>query len=233
MTLSYNPVDMTETPVPIPRPTHFTVAADLVAATFRRVLQWIPPKARLAVCLGSLALTGLAIYTYRSSDSGSLSLICRHSLRTAELSVFVDGSQTFSDQISGTVKKRFGILDKRVEGTLSKTLTVSLGEHIVRVRLKSSPEQFDQTKQIVVNLVSGKEATVVITAQRGELSLAYQGPAVVPVKDSGPAYSGSLWSILVTVMGSAMSAAIGFVVQEFLRTRKAASSENRNSKPVS
>src|SRR5438034_9569667 len=98
---------MTETPVPITRPTHFTVAVDLVAATFRRVLQWIPPKARLAVCLGSLALTGLAIYTYLSSDSGSLSLVCRRSLRTVELSVFVDDSLTSLDHISVTANNRF------------------------------------------------------------------------------------------------------------------------------
>jgi len=58
---------------------------------------------------------------YPSSEPGSLNLVCRHNLRTADLSVFVDGRPAFSDQVSGTAKKRFGVFDKKVEGTFSKT----------------------------------------------------------------------------------------------------------------
>ena len=219
MTSSYNPLDMSETPVPISGPPPLSAAVS-VASIFRRVLQWIPPKARLAVSLGAPVLVGLAIYSYLSSDSGALNVVFRHSLQTADLTVFVDGRPTFSDQVPGTAKKRFGILDKRVEGTLSKTLAVPLGTHIVQVHVKSSPERFDQTRQISVNLVSGKDSTVVINAQRDDLSLSYRGRAVGPVQE-GAESSGPFRSILVTVMGSAVSAAIGFLVQEFLKARKA------------
>ena len=217
---------MSETAVPISGPPP-PVAAVSVTSIFRRVLQWIPPKARLAVCLGAPVLVGLAIYSYLWSDSGSLNVVFRHSLQMADLSVFVDGRPTFSDQVPGTAKKRFGILDKRVEGTLSKTLAVPLGTHVVQVRVKSPSDRFDQTRQISVNLVSGKESTVVVTAQRDDLSLSYRGRPVVPVEEGAESSGAPLRSVLVTVMGSVASAAIGFLVQEFLKARKAAADGRR------
>jgi len=225
---------MSESPISNAEPLPPKPVASGVVGAFRRVVQWIPPKARLAVCFGSLVLIPLAIYTYLSNSYEDLNLIFRHNLESAELTVAVDGKRAFSDQVSGTVKKRFGFLDKRVEGTLSKTLRVPPGKHVVRVSLKSSPERFDQTKQVAVNLVAGREATVSITTQKGQLSLAYQGAPVAPDDDTDAAstHSGSFWSILITAMGSVGSAAIGFMVQEFLRARKAAFLQSQASKLV-
>jgi len=186
------------------------------------VLQWIPSKVRLALCCGLIVLVPLAVYSYLSSGHGDLNLICRHNLQSAELTVSIDGKLAISESSSGTVKKRFGFLDKKVEGALSKALSIPLGKHTIRVNLKSSPERFDQTRQIAVNLISGKESTVLITAQRGDLSLSYQGAEVAPDKGGSPASSSAVWSILITIAGSAASAAIGFMVQEFLRGRKEA-----------
>jgi hypothetical protein len=188
----------------------------------RQVLQRIPPKARLAVCFGLLVLIPLAIYSYLSNGRGDLNLVCRHNFQSAELTVSVDGKVVYADQSSGTVKKRFGFLDKKLEGTLSKAVSMPLGKHMVRVSLKSTSDQFDQTRQIAVNMVSGRESTVTITAQRGDLLLAYDGAPLVSGKDSSTADSSAVWSILMTVMGAVASAAIGFMVQEFLRARKAA-----------
>jgi hypothetical protein len=53
------------------------------------------------------------------------------------------------------------------------------------------------------------------------MSLVYQGSATAPRKNLGSAYSDTLRSILVTLLGSAASAVIGFAVQEFLRSKKA------------
>jgi len=222
---------MSETPAAIPRPEPHTAGAGRVAGALRRALQWIPSKARMAVCFGLLVLIPLAIYSYLSTGQGDLNLVCHHNLQSAELTVSVDGELAFSDQISGTVKKRFGFLDKKVEGTLSRALSIPLGKHMVRVNVKSAPERFEQSRQIAVNLVSGREATVSITAQRGDLSLSYEG---APVSDQvgSPASSGSIWSVLVTVIGSVASASIGFMVQEFLHYRKAAFLQSQSSKLI-
>jgi hypothetical protein len=100
----------------------------------------------------------------------------------------------------------------------------------VRVSLKSPSDQFDQTRQIAVNLVSGKESTVTITAQRGDLALAYEGAPVLSGTVSTPADTTAVWAILMTVMGAIASAAIGFMVQEFLRSRKAAFLQKKSSR---
>ena len=221
---------MAEIPMTNPEPLPHAGTAGRVGAAFRGAIQWIPAKARLAVCFGLLVLIPLAIYTYLLNGHGDLNLVFRHNLQSAQLSVTIDGQLAFSDQSSGTVKKRFGFLDKKVEGTLSKSLTVPFGKHIVRVSMKSTPEHFDQTKQIAVNLTSGKEATVVITAQKAGMSLAYEGAPVAAAQEDSPGHSGSVWSILVTAMGSVGSAAIGFMVQEFLRTRKASFLQSQSSK---
>jgi len=222
---------MSETPVPVSGPPTLAHGVNL-ASIFRRGIEWIPPRARLAVCLGATVLVGLAIYSYLAGDSGTLNVTFHHNLQMADLSVSIDGRPTFSDQVPGTVKKRFGILDKKVEGTLSRTLAVPLGTHVVQVRVRSSSERFDQTRQISVNLASGKESTVAITAQRDDLSLSYRGRPVAAVKEETQ-IPGPLRSILVTVMGSVVSASIGFLVQEFLKGRKAAIVDNRNSKTAS
>ena len=222
---------MSETPIANPEPQQQRAAGG-VAESFRQILHWIPPKARLAVFFGLVVLLPLAVYSYQSNGRGDLNLVCRHNLQSAQLSVSVDGKTSFSDQSSGTVKKRFGFLDKKVEGILSKTISVPLGKHTVRVSLKSSPEQFDQTRQIAVNVVAGKESTVTITTQRGDLSLAYEGPPPLSNAVSIPEGSSAIWSILMTAMGAVGSAAIGFMVQEFLRSKKAAFLQNKSSKLV-
>jgi hypothetical protein len=223
---------MSEIPMASPEPQPHRTAAGRLADIFRRVLEWLPPKARLAVFFGLLVMVPLAVYSYLSNGHGDLNLICRHTFQAAELTVSVDGKLAFADQSSGTVKKRFGFLDKKVEGTLSKALSLPLGRHTVRVSLKSPSEQFEQTRQIVVNLVSGKESTVTITAQRGDLSLAYEGPPALSNTVSTPEGSSAFWSILMTVMGAVGSAAIGFMVQEFLRSRKASFLQKKSSRQV-
>jgi hypothetical protein len=210
---------MPQMPPQISEPGRPPAVAGRVATIYKQAVRAIPPKARLAVLAGSLVLIGLAIYTSLSSQPATLNLLCRHNLPTAELSVFIDGKLSFTDHLSGTASKRFGLFGKQVSGTFSKSLSVPSGEHIAQVQLKSPETGFDQTKQCEFNLLPGKEATLLIATQRNELSVAYEGPAVDPVK-AGADYSESLRAILLTVMGSAVSAAIGFFVQEFLRSKK-------------
>jgi hypothetical protein len=214
---------MPEMPPQIPEPDRSHARAGRVVTMYQRALRAIPPKARLAVLAGalvlSLVLIGPAIYTSLSSQPATLNLLCRHNLLTAELSVFIDGKLSFTDHLSGTASKRFGLFGKQVSGTFSKSLTVPSGEHVVQVELRSPESGFDQTKQSEFNLLPGKEARLVIATQRNELSLAYEGPSADPVK-AGSDYSESVRWILLTAMGSAVSAAIGFFVQEFLRSKK-------------
>ena len=164
----------------------------------------------------------IAVVYPTARASGKLNLICRHPFRSADLVVVVDGKTTLTQQITGTSKKRFGFIDKRVEGSFSKALVLPSGEHVVQVRLTSAADGYNQSKRVGSHLTPQGETTLAIGAQRSSLSTIYQGPPVSPVEESCGGYTSYARSILVTVFGSAVSAFIGFMVQEFLKSRKEA-----------
>jgi len=194
------------------------------------MLNRIPRSVRVAFLAVSIAVFTLAIYAILFRSTATLNLVCRHNLRNAELSVSIDGKLVHVEQISGSAKKRFGLFDTRIEGSFSKALAVPTGHHVIQVHVRSAADGFDQIKSCGVNLVSGQEASVVVTTSRGGMSLAYRGPAVEAAEPIVSTYFNSIRTILVTVFGSAVSAAIGFVVQEALRSRKSpAPLQNQNS----
>jgi hypothetical protein len=212
---------MLETPTQSSQPSRSLGVVERVAATCKCVVQWIPPKARLAVLAGSLVLTGLAVYGVLRSGSATLNLVCRHSLRSADLEVSIDGKLSYADQFSGSPIKRFGLVGKRVEKTYSKSLAVPAGEHVVQVHLSSAADGFDQTKVRRVSLQHGKVSTLLVAAQPDGMSLVFQGSTTDQSAGMGSNYLDSLWSLLVMVAGSGVSAGIGFLVQDFLRRKTA------------
>lgn len=172
------------------------------------------------VAAAVLAILAVTVHYLPSRADATLNLICHHNMRSAELTVLIDGKLVLSQQITGTVKKRFGVLEKRTEASFAKALKLPAGEHVMQVRLVSAADAYDQSHRLGINLPSQKEATVAVGAQRSALSVVYQGPPVSPTSDTGD-YFTYVRSILVTVLGSAVSAMIGFTVQEFLKSRKA------------
>src|SRR5215469_9651622 len=210
---------MSETLSEKPAPPHASGLADSAKAAWNRVIRIVPTKARLGLLTGSVVLVVLAAYTSLSGGSATLNLICHHDLRSADISVSIDGKTIYTDHISASPKKFYDVLLRRSE-TFSKSLTVPSGEHVMQVHLSSASDGFDQTKQHDLNLLPGNEATFVINAQQSGMSLAYQGHVTATPKSLGSTYSDSLRWILVTLLGSGVSAIIGFFVQEFLRSKK-------------
>jgi len=209
---------MPDTPIQGLRPSHASILLDSAKASFNRVVRLIPPKGRAALITGSIVLISLALYT-SLTGSATLNLICRHPLRSADISVSIDGKTIYSDHISASPKKFYEILGKRSE-TFSKSLTVPSGNRVVEVHLSSATDGFDQTKQCDLNLPPGKEAILLVEAQQSGMSLVNKGSANVSSRNPESGYSDSLRSVLVTLLGSGVSAAIGFFVQEFLRSKK-------------
>jgi hypothetical protein len=62
---------------------------------------------------------------------------------------------------------------------------------------------------------------LVVSAERGGMSVVYK-PSVAAQGENGSNYSGLIRSMLVMVFDSVVSAAIGFGVTEFLRSKMAA-----------
>ncbi len=184
----------------------------------RHTISLFPSRLRWAI-LGSVVLV-IGLFFYSSSHSATLRVTGRHAFRNVGLSVAVDGQPAFSDQIAGTTKKRYGVLS-RTEGSFSRTLDLAPGEHTIAVRVISAADRFDQTRQCAVKVASGQESTLVVSASRSGMSVQFQGGGVNPVAPSPVVgYVSYLRSILLTMGGSALSAAIAFLVQDFLHSRK-------------
>lgn len=186
-----------------------------------------------------------------------LNLDVRHNFRNVELFVTVDGKTALETRLAGS-GKRFGVIGKRAERGFTRTLDVTPGTHVVRVRLRSAADKFDQTRVERFDLDSAAVASLRISADKSGLSVAADRPAlpvplpaaVAHVAPPGPAtvmaqgeltkaaYAAqaaqsareasaiaelyqSLRSILIAVAGFIASAATGFLVESFLRTRRA------------
>ena len=140
--------------------------------------------------------------------------------------------------------KRFRMFGKRAERSFTKSLNLSPGVRVVRVRVRSAADKFDQTRVERFDLDSAAVAALEIEAGRSGLSVVADRP-VPPVRPPAPQViqvpqavqvaqavqaaqqAGALAelyqtlrSILIAVAGFVGSAATGFVVQEFLRARK-------------
>lgn len=174
---------------------------------------------------GSVVLIALLCYTSLSAGSATLNVLCHSGLRSADIEVSMDGKAIYTDHvltnhISTNPKKLFGLLGKRSE-TLSKSLIVSTGDHVLQVHVSSTTDKFDETAQREVKLAPGSESTLLVTAGRTGISLVYK-PAISADAGNKSSYSALIRSVLVMVFGSAVSAAIGFVVMEFLRSKRTA-----------
>src|ERR1700751_4548657 len=191
---------MPETPIQKPKPSHASILLDSAKASFNRVVRLIPPKGRAALLTGLIVLIGLAVYT-SLTGSATLNLICRHALRSADISVSIDGKTIYWDHFAASPKKFYEILGKRSE-TFSKSLTVPSGNRVVAEPLSSATDGFDQTRQCGVSVPPGKESALLREAQQSGLSLVNKGSVTAPARNWGSAYSDSLRSVLVTLLGS-------------------------------
>lgn len=187
-----------------------------------------------------------------------LNLDVRHNLRNVELTVTVDGERALHTNFEGSGKK-FGVFGKRAERSYTRTLDLSPGVRVVRVRVRSAADKFDQTRVERFELGPASVAGLSITADKSGLLLAADRPALpmtpaVTVAALAPIVEArgidprgidarviearavdttpraadvfitelfkTLRQVLLAIAGFIASAATGFVVQEFMRSRK-------------
>jgi len=174
-----------------------------------------------------------------------LNLDVRHSFQSVDLSISVDGARVLDTKLAGS-GKRFRVFGKRAERSFTRSLDLSPGVRVVRVRVRSAADKFDQTRVERFDLDSAAVAALEIEADSSGLSVVADrplpaekppAPQVAPVAQVPQAMQvaqaaqaqeagalaelyQTLRSILIAVAGFVGSAATGFVVQEFLRARK-------------
>ena len=188
-----------------------------------------------------------------------LNLDVRHRFESVDLSVTVDGEAVLETKLAGS-GKRFGVFGKRAERGFTRDARLAPGVRVVRVRVRSAEDKFDQTRVERFDLGSASVAAMRIAADKSGLSVVAdvlrlrrpppwlqrlaapvrsaapcrQVPARSPAQAAQAAQAAqsaqeasalaelyqSLRSVLIAMAGFIASAATGFLVQEFLRTRR-------------
>ena len=98
----------------------------------------------------------------QQSLPSTLRISVEHHFGTAHLSVWIDEKLTYSYSLRGAVKKRMLLL-KGVQGYFSDSVEVSGGEHLIRVRVLSADNSYDQSGSIRGTFVPGSQK--VLTTQ--------------------------------------------------------------------
>lgn len=108
-----------------------------------------------------------------------LNLDVRHSFGGVDLSVEVDGKSALDTKVDGG-GKRFKMFGKRAERGFTSTIDLAPGVRVVRVRVRSAADKFDQTRVERFDLASASIAAINITADKSGLTLVAERPPAPP-----------------------------------------------------
>ncbi len=208
------------------RITELRVQAAVLWQKARALAVRVPTKAWIVLGFFLIAALLMAVHTALSAKDASLRLKLQHSLHSAQLSLWIDGDRAYSGKITGSVRKRFGLIPDSLQGSLSETLPIASGKHQVRVRVASDDGSV-QEDTISGEFARNSQRTLSVTARRDDLSLNWQGAS----SGLAEASSESGWlgryasTLLLTIAGSIISALAGYAIKELpgqIRARQSA-----------
>lgn len=166
----------------------------------------VAPPAIAAIPVSSAAVpaatTGATAAPVRPAH---LNLDVRHSFASVDFSVSVDGKPAFATRLAGS-GKRFKIFGKRSERGYTRTIDLPPGVRVVRVRVRSAEEAFDQTRVERFDLGPASVATLRVSVDESGLSLVAErppSPRAVPVQ---PVQATALPSVVVPAAAPAVPA---------------------------
>lgn len=205
------------------------VAAPSPSSTLRLRFSKMPLWTRYGAITILLIALIVAVYAAIPAEQAHLQVICRHSFRSAQLSVLVDGSTVYSSNVNVASKKRLGILPKGQSGpeVFSKVIDVPSGRHVVQVHISASDEGFDQARSAAADFTPDRESILQINAtHRNTLAVNFDGATTSAVAtnassapDSHPLPRNGI-TIVFSILGTMLSASVSFLVQEFWRSHK-------------
>ena len=192
--------------------------------SLRTVRGWadrIPRKALIVLGLFLLAALLLGLHTALTRKDASLRLKVQHGFRSAQLSVWLDDDLAYSGRLIGTGRKKLGFFES-VQGNLSETFNVTSGIHEVRVRVATEDGSAQENK-IRGEFASNSQRTLSVVARGDDVSMNWQGESLGAASASSTTESQSPspgWfqryagSLLLSIVGSIMSAFTGYAIRE-------------------
>ncbi len=97
-----------------------------------------------------------------------------HKFAEAHLSIWVDGSLTYTHLLEGTDKKRL-VVFHHVQGHEIHTMQISPGKHSLRVQVTSDSASYDQFATLAGEFASGQESVLHINCNKhGDINLSLQ-----------------------------------------------------------
>ncbi len=195
---------------------------------FRHTRQFaagVPVKVRILLGLFLIAALFMAIHTAITAKNASLHLRLQHDFRNGQVSVWVDDDLAYSGKITGSPKKRFGLIPTdSVQGNLSQVIAVRSGQHNIRLRIDPDDAAM-QEDSIIGDFSSHTERDLAVSARHSGLSISWQGTGTALVETSAnfewlSQYAGSLF---LTITGSIISALAGYAIKELPARLRSAS----------
>ena len=233
--------------------------------------QWLPVRARLpllaqlagvaalmaAVAMPNLSDESVAAAVPQSASEAPaviepapqepvrpahLNLDVRHNFKNVNVTVTIDDQPALETTLNGS-GKRFGVFGKREDRVYAKTFDLEPGVRVVRVRVRSAADKYDQTRVERFELGSASVASLRLVVEKSGLTVFADRPPVVqaaarPAPTPQPRLAAAtasavpatrsvmveiyqtLRSLLIAMAGFVATTAAGFVVQEFLISRK-------------
>jgi len=189
------------------------------ALLYRQGRQWaarVPVKARVVLVLFLVAALLMAVHTALTAKDSSLHLKLQHGFHNAQVSIWVDYDLVYFGKVSGSPRKRFGLIPTdSVQGSLSEIIPARSGHHEVRVRIEPDDATM-QEERISGDFVHNSERHLSVSARHSGLSLSWLGTSSARVETSTSfgwisRYAGSL---VLTIAGSIISALTGYAIKE-------------------
>lgn len=121
----------------------------------------LPGKVQWGVA-GVLAVALLfALWEPLVSPKTTLAIRCTHDLSSGTLTVLVDEREVLQAELTGSTQRRMGVF-RRTEGIYTGSARVPLGEHVIRVRVRSEDERMLASREVQGRFVQGETRVLAI-----------------------------------------------------------------------
>ena len=175
----------------------------------------LPVKAWIVLGLFVVAALFMGLHTAFAAKDSTLHLKVQHGFRSALLSVWIDGELAYSSKLTGSMKKKLGLIPDSVQGNLAQTIPLPSGNRELRIRVET-PDGSVQEQTVSAEFVRNGDRTLVVTARRTDFSMDW-GDLPVQVAESASTLG---WmarytsTLLLTAAGSIISAITGYAIRE-------------------